>query len=93
MTTLIAAIVGVGVGDAICAPEVAAADVGAGADGMKTSVGFGTGVTMRATVCRVARHVGRRRIITPAAEATPRIVFHRLPSVIVPFHCGFAVDQ
>jgi hypothetical protein len=46
--TLMAAIVGVG--DGICAPEAASAAVGAGADGMKTSVGFGTGVTMRATV-------------------------------------------
>jgi hypothetical protein len=93
VTTLIAAIVGVGVGGAIRAPEVAAAAVGTGSDGMKTSVGFGTGVTMRATVCRVARHVGRRRIVTPVTEATPRIVFQRLRSVIVPLHSGFAVDQ
>jgi hypothetical protein len=55
-------------------------EVGAGSAGMKASVGTGTGVAMRATVCRVDRQVGRSRTAAPAIKANPKSRFKRAES-------------
>jgi hypothetical protein len=74
-----------GIGRAVARIGVAAAgttgvDVGAGSAGMKASVGTGTGVAMRATVCRVDRQVGRSRTAAPTIKANPKRRFKRSES-------------
>jgi hypothetical protein len=83
-------------GTAGAATGAAGVEVGAGSAGMNTSVGTGTGVAMRATVCRVDRQVGRSRTPAPAIKANPKKRFKRAESYrrvssSPPSH--FAVDQ
>lgn len=96
MTTRIAATVGVGDGvDGLTwGARVAGGGGGSvGADGTKTSVGRAAGVTIRATVCRVERHVGNVASAAPAA-ASARIKDQRREGFIGGYlDYGLAVDQ
>jgi hypothetical protein len=67
-------------GVGVAAARTTGVDIAAGSAGMKTSVGTGTGVAMRATVCRVDRQVGRSRTAVPAIKANPRRRFKRSES-------------
>jgi hypothetical protein len=81
VTTGIAVGVGLAIGGAVRGTGVAgradSGDVGRGSAGTKTSVGLGGGVTMRATVCRVERQVGRESA-RAAKAAIARILFTAL---------------